>query len=109
MEIVQLAGESIGSELNKALAKGLLEHMLVSSCGGTEFQDISPNNQERLLATSSEMIDIDQDGQKYRMMKYEVSQALWESVTGYNPSHFRGASLPVECVSWMDCVILPTS
>ena len=39
------------------------------------------------------------------MMKYEVSQALWESVTGRNPSHFRGASLPVECVTWMDCMI----
>ncbi len=105
LEIVQLAGEITDCELNRALAKGFLQHMFVSVCGDLEFQDISLCNQERLLGISSEMIDIEQDGQKYQMMKYEVSQALWESVTGSNPSHFRGASRPVEYVSWMDCVI----
>ena len=38
-------------------------------------------------------------------MKYQVTQALWDIVTGSNPSHFRGASRPVEQVSWFDCVI----
>ena len=38
-------------------------------------------------------------------MKYQVTQALWESVTGSNPSYFKGASRPVEKVSWLDCVI----
>ena len=36
--------------------------------------------------------------------KTEVTQALWGAVMGSNPSHFRGANLPVECVSWDDCV-----
>ncbi len=35
--------------------------------------------------------------------KYAVTQAEWESVTGTNPSHFKGANLPVEQVSWDDC------
>ena len=35
--------------------------------------------------------------------KYEVTQAQWEAVMGSNPSHFKGATLPVECVSWEDC------
>jgi formylglycine-generating enzyme len=31
------------------------------------------------------------------------TQALWEAVTGENPSRFKGADRPVEQVSWIDC------
>ncbi len=35
----------------------------------------------------------------------QVTQELWESVMGDNPSHFKfkGKQNPVECVSWVDC------
>ncbi len=33
-----------------------------------------------------------------------VTQALWQAVMGTNPSHFKGADLPVETVSWDDAV-----
>ncbi len=36
--------------------------------------------------------------------KTEVTQRQWELVMGNNPSHFKGADNPVECVSWNDCV-----
>src|SRR5580765_6306474 len=36
--------------------------------------------------------------------KYEVTQKEWTEVRGNNPSHFKGDSLPVETVSWYDCV-----
>jgi uncharacterized repeat protein (TIGR02543 family) len=36
--------------------------------------------------------------------KYEVTQALYQSVTGNNPSYFSGSNLPVENVSWYDAV-----
>ena len=40
----------------------------------------------------------------YYMGKYEVTQALWQTVMGSNPSRFKGSNnLPVECVSWDDC------
>ena len=39
----------------------------------------------------------------YYMGKYEVTQALWQSVMGSNPSYFKGDDLPVEQVSWNDC------
>ena len=34
----------------------------------------------------------------------QVTQGLWEKVMGSNPSHFKGAKLPVESVSWYDSV-----
>jgi len=37
-----------------------------------------------------------------KIMKYEVTQALWKSVMGSNPSHFKGDNRPVENVSWFD-------
>ena len=33
----------------------------------------------------------------------EVTQALWETVMGSNPSYWKGGSLPVEQVSFTDC------
>jgi formylglycine-generating enzyme required for sulfatase activity len=35
--------------------------------------------------------------------KYEVTQEQWEKIMAHNPSHFKGAKLPVETVSWNDC------
>ena len=35
--------------------------------------------------------------------KTEVTQAQWEAVMGNNSSHFKGADLPVEMVSWDEC------
>ena len=35
--------------------------------------------------------------------KYEVTQAQWQSVMGYNPSRFKSPDRPVENVSWNDC------
>ena len=36
--------------------------------------------------------------------KYEVTQAQWEQVHGGTPSHFTGAELPVEQISWDNCL-----
>jgi formylglycine-generating enzyme required for sulfatase activity len=36
--------------------------------------------------------------------KYEVTQKEWVEVMGSNPSQFKGDNLPVETVSWYDCI-----
>ncbi len=36
--------------------------------------------------------------------KYEVTQKEWTEVMGTNPSAFQGDNLPVETVSWYDCI-----
>ncbi len=37
------------------------------------------------------------------MLETEVTQAMWESVMGTDPSRFKGAQNPVESVSWKEC------
>jgi formylglycine-generating enzyme required for sulfatase activity len=36
--------------------------------------------------------------------RYEVTQKEWTKVMGSNPSTFKGDNLPVETVSWYDCI-----
>lgn len=38
----------------------------------------------------------------YSIGKYEVSQSLWETVMGYNPSAYKGDKLPVENITWFE-------
>ncbi len=42
--------------------------------------------------------------QDFYISKYEVTQKEWYEVMGNNPSQFKGDSLPVEMVSWYDCI-----
>ncbi|MFQ5449583.1 MAG: SUMF1/EgtB/PvdO family nonheme iron enzyme [Nitrospinaceae bacterium] len=38
----------------------------------------------------------------FKMDKYEVTQRKFQFVLNRNPSHFQGAELPVDSVTWMD-------
>jgi formylglycine-generating enzyme required for sulfatase activity len=61
-------------------------------------------DQEALLKTfRDEFVDIKAEP-AYRMAKYEVPQNLWESVTGSNPSKWKGKRNSVEMLSYDDAV-----
>lgn len=43
-------------------------------------------------------------GTNFEMLQTEVTQELYKSIMGENPSKFKGANKPVECVSWYDAI-----
>ena len=49
-----------------------------------------------------EMVKI--PNQNYKMSTTEVTQVIYESVMGTNPSEFKGENNPVEMVSWYDAI-----
>ena len=40
----------------------------------------------------------------YYIGETEVTQELWEEIMGYNPANTIGSTLPIENVSWNDCI-----
>ncbi len=38
------------------------------------------------------------------LSKYEVTQKEWQEIMGTNPSYIKGNNLPVEGVSWYECI-----
>lgn len=60
--------------------------------GGT-FKNTNSNYYDKNVTVSS-----------FYISKFEVTQKEWETVMGSNPSYFKGDNLPVEQVSWYDCI-----
>ena len=99
VEILRMAEENIGHEIKEGFEKGCLEELFVGVCGEIEVSELSESQRERLLSKVGEMVEVKREEGSFLVMKYQVTHALWESVTGSNPSDFKGASRPVEKVS----------
>jgi formylglycine-generating enzyme required for sulfatase activity len=67
---------------------------------GGRFRMGSPGTEAGRL--DGEGLQHDVDVPEFFMGKYAVTQAQWQAVMGNNPSRFKGASRPVEKVSWYD-------
>ncbi len=74
---------------------------MVSIPGG-QFLMGSPESEEGRLnpERSQHLVNVS----PFFMGKYPITQSQWLAVMGNNPSHFQGSELPVENVSWEDCV-----
>ena len=70
---------------------------------GQEKIDVQKVLEKENYKASDLMVAI--PGQNFLCLATEVTQELYESVMGYNPSEFKGEkNLPVENVSWIDAV-----
>ena len=70
-------------------------------CPAGTFTMGSPSSEEgRLDRETQHQVTLTRG---FWMLETPVTQAMWKSVTGNNPSYFEGDKLPVERVSWEDC------
>ena len=72
---------------------------MVQIPGGTFIMG-SPINQRHFHEKPQHQVTV----QPFFMGKFPITQKQYETVMGTNPSHFKGANLPVEQVSWDDAV-----
>ena len=108
---------------------GAFESMEFRALGNVAIENLSESQKEFCVRMSKEMLRVpvgefmmgaleddkdayDDERPRHKVIltrdfligKYVVTQALWQSVMGSNPSTFTGANRPVECVSWFDVV-----
>ena len=90
--------------LNIALcAFALLGALLCVSCGSKKV-NVAAALKKGIHEASSLMVAV--PGKSYSILATEVTQELYKSVMGENPSGFDGEkNLPVECLSWYDAVV----
>ena len=75
---------------------------LCTSCGEKKV-DVQKVLEKENYKASDLMVVV--PGQNFSILATEVTQELYESVMGENPSKFKGEkNLPVESVSWVDAV-----
>ena len=103
------AGESSdASEDSPALKDDTAEDSTASAgsiplvrIGGGRFTIGSPSDERQRQEDEAQHEVVLSD---FELCPYEVSQAEYEDVMGANPSHFQGADLPVDSVSWYDAI-----
>lgn len=71
---------------------------MVDVQGGTFVMGLDESEAEHPYETPRHRVTLSD----FRIGKFEVTQKLWEAVTGDNPSSVKGDDLPVESVSWND-------
>ena len=70
-------------------------------CPPGSFMMGSPNNEKgRMDNETQHKVNLTKG---FWMLESEVTQAMWRSIMGNNPSFFKGDNLPVESVTWDAC------
>lgn len=74
---------------------------MISVLGGTFDMGATP--EQGIYASFDEKPSIQVSVSSFFMAESLVSQCLWTTIMGDNPSHFKGENFPVERVSWENC------
>lgn len=115
MSTVKAASEQIENlkvELDKVKDRYSSEKNVPQASSATGKKQ--PNYSAPKANLSTEMIAVDsgifeREGyditvSSFEIGKFPVTQKLYQSIMGKNPSNFKGENRPVECVSWLDAV-----
>ena len=78
--------------------------VVVSSCSQTVPENFVLVKGGTFINTKSNLYGKRATISDFYISKYEVTQKEWIEVMGSNVSKFKGDSLPVDMVSWYDCV-----
>lgn len=92
------SGNGTSSSTTKASVLQELENNMVYVQGGT-FLMGSDSGKSLVYERPVHNVTLS----SFYICKYEVTQELWQSVMGTNPSSSKGDKKPVEQVSWDDC------
>ncbi|MBO1347480.1 MAG: SUMF1/EgtB/PvdO family nonheme iron enzyme [Hormoscilla sp. GUM202] len=82
------------------LGNGVILEMI--SIPGGKFTIGSPESETGRKKTEGPQREVTVS--PFFMGKFPITQAQWQAVISNNPSHFKGANRPVECVGWDDAV-----
>lgn len=80
-----------------------ISYEMVQVPGGTFFMGSTAKNDKKTTFNYEQPVH-EVTLRSYSIGKTEVTQALWEEIMGSNPSMNKGGNLPVENVTWNDCM-----
>lgn len=83
--------------IQKSMIKNLLNNMVYVAGGSFMMGSDSDKVEKNQKPTHKENVN------NFYINKYEVSQSLWKTIMGYNPSNQKGDNLPVESITWDEC------
>ncbi|THU38516.1 formylglycine-generating enzyme family protein [Niastella caeni] len=92
--------------MSRLLIQVITAMVVASACSQKKVPDnfVLVNGGETFKNTKSNYYGKSVTIPDFYLGKYEVTQKEWLEVMGNNPSAFKGHKLPVEMVSWYDCV-----
>lgn len=103
--IVPVSCKSVKNTLSLAETKEIsvngVKFNMIWVEGGTFLMGATPEQGSFVESDEKPVHQVTVDG--FYMAETEVTQELWETVMGYNPSFCPNAQNPIENVSWNDC------
>ena len=107
-----ITNEKIFTEIEKEISKA---EKIISEIKHSDIIDLNKirndiNNAKKLLSEYKistlqiPTVLIERGPQNFYISKYEVTQDIYETVMGTNPSIFKGKDLPVENISFYDAI-----